>query len=67
MNPDLSVIILTFNEEANIAQALASVCGWAKRVFLVDSFSADRTLEIASTYDCEMLSIQVRELFEATE
>ncbi len=52
MNSDLSVIILTYNEEANIGQALASVCGWAKRVFIVDSFSRDRTLEIASRFDC---------------
>jgi glycosyltransferase involved in cell wall biosynthesis len=52
MKPDLSVIILTFNEEANIAQALASACGWAKRVFIVDSFSTDKTLEIASSYNC---------------
>jgi len=43
----VAVIILTFNEEANLAAALDSVKGWAAEVFVVDSFSTDRTVEIA--------------------
>jgi len=54
MNPDLSVIILTHNEEANLAQALGSVSGWAKRVFIVDSFSSDGTLDVAKQYGCDI-------------
>jgi glycosyltransferase involved in cell wall biosynthesis len=50
--PDLAVVILTYNEEDNIAQALRSVCGWARQVFVLDSFSSDRTLEIANQFDC---------------
>jgi glycosyltransferase involved in cell wall biosynthesis len=42
----VSVLVLTRNEEANIAACLDSV-GWADEVFVVDSFSADRTVEIA--------------------
>ncbi|HEY7156919.1 MAG TPA: glycosyltransferase [Gemmataceae bacterium] len=45
--PSLSVIILTFNEESNLAAALDSVKGWAAEVFVVDSYSTDRTVEIA--------------------
>jgi glycosyltransferase involved in cell wall biosynthesis len=45
--PTVAVIILTFNEEANLAAALDSVKGWAEEVFVVDSFSTDRTVEIA--------------------
>lgn len=52
MSVDVSVIILTFNEEDNIAQALDSVCGWAARVFILDSHSTDGTLEIAGRYGC---------------
>lgn len=44
---DVSVVILTFNEEANLSAALDSVKGWAKEVFVVDSFSTDRTVDIA--------------------
>jgi glycosyltransferase involved in cell wall biosynthesis len=43
----LDVVILTKNEEANIRYALESVVHWARRVFVVDSGSTDRTTEIA--------------------
>lgn len=46
---NLSVLIPTFNEEKNIRYTLDSV-GWASEVFIVDSFSADKTLEIARQY-----------------
>lgn len=55
MRCDVSIIILTFNEERNIEHALLSVCGWAKRVFVFDSFSTDRTVEIARSYGCEVI------------
>lgn len=42
----LSVLVLTRNEEANIADCLESV-GWAGEVFVVDSHSSDCTVEIA--------------------
>lgn len=54
MKSPLAVIVLTYNEEANIAQALSSVCGWASEVFILDSFSKDRTLEIASRFPCQI-------------
>lgn len=46
----LSVVILTFNEEANIEGCLKSVHGYANRIFIVDSYSTDKTLEIAKQY-----------------
>lgn len=54
MKADVAVIILTYNEEANITQALNSVCGWARQVFLVDSLSGDATAEIARKFDCRV-------------
>jgi glycosyltransferase involved in cell wall biosynthesis len=54
MKTDVSVIILTRNEEANITQALESIHGWARRIFIVDSFSEDRTLEISRAYGCDV-------------
>lgn len=50
----LAVIILSFNEEKNIAQALDSVVGWANEIIVVDSFSTDRTVEIAASYGCQI-------------
>jgi glycosyltransferase involved in cell wall biosynthesis len=51
MTAPLSVIILTFNEEGNLGAALDSVIGWAAEVFVVDSFSTDRTVDIALAYE----------------
>jgi glycosyltransferase involved in cell wall biosynthesis len=45
----LSVIILTFNDEAGLPQCLASLAGLASEVFVVDSGSSDRTAEIAQS------------------
>ncbi len=55
MQPDVAVVILTYNEEANIRQALESVCGWASQVFVFDSNSTDRTLAIAKEFPCEVM------------
>lgn len=44
---DISVIILTFNEERHIRRALENARKFAKEVFVVDSYSTDRTVEIA--------------------
>jgi len=44
--PRISVCILSFNEEANIAACIDSVA-WCDEVVVVDSFSRDRTAEIA--------------------
>lgn len=44
---DVSVIILTFNEEKHILRCLNSLRPFTQRVFIVDSFSTDRTVEIA--------------------
>ncbi len=46
----VTAIILTYNEEANIEHALKSICGWVNEVFILDSYSTDRTLEIARKY-----------------
>ena len=47
MKTPVSVVVLTLNEEANIAACLESL-SWAAEVFVVDSLSADRTAEIAT-------------------
>lgn len=50
----VSVIVTTFNEEINIGECLQSVL-WADEILLVDSFSTDRTIEIAKRYPVEIL------------
>lgn len=43
----VDVLIQTFNEEENLPHVLASIAGWANRVFVVDSGSTDGTRQIA--------------------
>jgi glycosyltransferase involved in cell wall biosynthesis len=45
----LSVVIITFNEEANLARTLASVA-WTDEIVIVDSGSTDRTREVAESF-----------------
>lgn len=44
---DISVIMLTFNEERHIRRALSNSKKFAKEIFIVDCFSTDRTCDIA--------------------
>lgn len=44
----LSVVIITLNEEGNIGRCIDSVQGLADEVIVVDSFSTDRTVDIAT-------------------
>jgi len=59
MNPikpaSLTVIILTFNEEKHLRRCIESVRPLAERIVVVDSFSTDRTLDIAAELGAEVL------------
>ena len=44
---DLSVIILTYNEQKHIERCIKSLLPIAKNIFIVDSYSTDKTVEIA--------------------
>ena len=48
---DLSVIILTYNEEMHIRRCLDNINSIAKDIFIIDSYSTDRTLDIAQKYE----------------
>lgn len=47
---DLSIIILTYNEEIHIKRCLENVVSIAKDIFIIDSYSTDDTLNIAKEY-----------------
>lgn len=47
---NLSVVVLTKNEERNIRDCLESVQGWADEIVVVDDESSDGTLKIAGEY-----------------
>lgn len=51
---DLTIIILTKNEEANLRKCIDSFQEIAKRVVVVDSYSTDKTAEIAIQLGAEV-------------
>ena len=51
----LSVVIITFNEEANLARTLASVA-WADEIIVLDSGSTDRTREVAESFHAKLFA-----------
>lgn len=51
----LSVCIITFNEQKNIARCLESIQGLADEIVVVDSLSTDRTREICLAYGVTFL------------
>ena len=50
MSDKLSVVTIAYNEEANIAACINSTRGWADEHIVVDDFSSDRTVEIATRF-----------------
>lgn len=67
LTPKVSVILITYNEENNIGRCLSSV-EWADEVILVDSYSKDRTVEIASAYrNCKVIRAEWKGFVPAKE
>ena len=53
---NLSVVVLTKNEEKNIKDCLESVYGWAEEIIIVDDESSDKTIEIARQYAVKIIN-----------
>lgn len=51
---DITAIILTKNEEKNIERCINSIKKLAQRIVVVDSYSTDKTIEIAHTLGAEV-------------
>jgi glycosyltransferase involved in cell wall biosynthesis len=51
----LSIVIITYNEEMNLARCLASVQAVADEILVVDSSSTDGTAAIARQYDARVI------------
>jgi glycosyltransferase involved in cell wall biosynthesis len=51
----ITAIIMTFNEEIHIRRCLESLEGLVSEILIVDSFSTDKTIEIASSFNVRIL------------
>jgi glycosyltransferase involved in cell wall biosynthesis len=50
----LSVVMITYNEQHNIIKVIKNLRGWAKEIFVVDSYSTDKTVELAKKYGAKV-------------
>ena len=55
MKQDITIIILTFNEELHIRRAIESASRIANEVIVVDSYSTDQTINIALELNARVL------------
>ena len=56
MQYKLTVVILTYNEEIHIERAIRNVLNWADKIIVLDSYSQDRTVDLAKTLGAEVIS-----------
>jgi len=52
---NISIIILTYNEEKHIERCVKSLQSISSNIFIVDSFSTDKTIEIAMSLGAKVL------------
>ena len=55
MYHQIVVVILTYNEEVHIARAIKNVLHWADKVIVLDSYSTDKTVQIAESLGAEVI------------
>jgi glycosyltransferase involved in cell wall biosynthesis len=52
---NIAVVILAYNESLHLPRALAHVEGFAKEIFVVDSYSTDNTVKLAKAHGAVVL------------
>lgn len=52
---DLTVLILTYNEELHIKRCIESIQSTAKEIVIIDSYSTDQTVQIAKSLGAKVL------------
>ncbi len=57
----VAVVMISLNEGHNMEAVLRNLAGWAKEVFLVDSFSQDDTVDIALKYGVHVVQRRFRD------
>lgn len=51
----ICVVMITLNEEHNLGAALENLKGWAQEVVIVDSYSRDKTVDVALSYGARVV------------
>lgn len=58
MKESITAVILTFNEEKHIKRCITSISDLVERIIVIDSFSQDNTVKIASKLGAEVIQNQ---------
>lgn len=56
----LAIVMISLNEEHNMEAVLENIDGFAQEVFLVDSFSSDKTVEVALRHGVHVVQRRFR-------
>lgn len=56
----VAVVMISLNEAHNLEAVLQNLTGWAQEVFLVDSYSADETIDIALKHGVQVVQRRFR-------
>ena len=56
----VAVVMISLNEAHNLEAVLQNLTGWAQEVFLVDSYSADDTIDIALKHGVQVVQRRFR-------
>ena len=56
----IAVVMISLNEAHNLEAVLKNLAGWAQEVFLVDSYSADETIDIALKHGVQVVQRRFR-------
>lgn len=54
----ITALIITYNEERNIARCLQSLLAVSDEILVIDSFSTDKTKEICSAFPCRFVEME---------
>ena len=60
MQVPIAVVMISLNEAHNLEAVLQNLAGWAQEVFLVDSYSADDTIDIALKHGVQVVQRRFR-------
>ncbi|MDH5716430.1 MAG: glycosyltransferase family 2 protein [Spirochaetia bacterium] len=60
----IAVIILTHNEELSVSNAVNSVIQWAEQVFILDSYSTDKTVKIVQALGAKVFKNKFKSFTE---
>jgi glycosyltransferase involved in cell wall biosynthesis len=56
IKPTISVAIITYNEESNLLRTLKAVSDIASEIIIIDSYSKDKTIEIAERFGAKIFT-----------